>query len=127
MVHGQLSMALRLLVVLLAVLAVGKIAWQEHVTRTALRETVANAYRDRAARACGFEPRASSSAVTAAAWLAAERIDVRVPTESFWSWPLTVEQQAIAQPSLVLTVVTAAGPVSCTYNVVTAVATVAGG
>lgn len=119
-------MLMRLAVAVLALLAGGKIVWQEHTTRTALKETVADAFRERAIRACDQDTRVLKIVLPLPGWSAVESIRVRVESESFLFTPSFAADKATgrAQPVLVLSLNTPTGGYACTYNVVTGTATV---
>lgn len=116
-------MVLRLLVLMLALAAGGKIAWQEHAYRSALKDTVVGVYRERAIRACDIDSRALRVGLPPAGWAAADSLTIRIAGPDLWPWQ-DVEPSRRGQPVLVLSFASTQGPLHCAYNVVTAVATV---
>lgn len=123
-------MVLRVIVFTLAVLAGGKVLWQEHAYRSALRDTLAGAFRDRAVRACQTDSQTLKLGLPTQAWAGVDRVRVEVTASDGWltgGWLADrngVRGTTGGQPLIVLSLMTDGGRIACTYNVVTAVATV---
>lgn len=123
-------MVLRLFVLLLACLAGGKIAWQEHSYRSALRDTVASVFREQAMRACELDSRTLKLNIPSEAWRHVQTIRVEVRSGGTEPWPWSSSSQPASRigryghPLLVLAVPTRDGEVACTFDAVTSTATV---
>jgi len=125
-------MVLRLFVLMLALLAGGKIAWQEHTYRSALRDTVAAVFRERAVLACDRDSRTLKWNIPLHAWRNVQtiRVEVRTSNETgLATWPGSLAEPAHAAPQyghphLVLSVATRDGSIACTFDVLTSTATV---
>ncbi|MFZ4809075.1 MAG: hypothetical protein ACOYLQ_17620 [Hyphomicrobiaceae bacterium] len=115
-------MAWRTIVLLLALLAGAKVVWQEYTYRVALRDAVAGLFIDRAVKACESDGRVLK--LPAQTWTRADTVQLRI-SGTAWSWPWSrSEEPARPHPLLVLSVATDKGTMACTYDAMTATATV---
>ena len=123
-------MVLRLFVLVLALLAGGKVAWQEHAYRSALRDTVASVFREQAVRACELDSRTLKLNIPSEAWRHVQTVRVEVRSSDTDPWPWASSSQSASRhgryghPLLVLAVPTRDGEIACTFDAVTSTATV---
>jgi len=115
-------MAWRTIVLLLALLAGAKVVWQDYTYRIALRDAVAGLFMDRAVKACEIDGRALK--LPAQIWTHAKAVQLRL-TGNSWSWPWSRSEEPVRpHPLLVLQVAVDKGVIACTYDAMTATATV---
>ncbi len=113
---------MRLLVVILALLAAGKVATLQWLHRTASDDVIISAYRPRALDACALQSRRLSPPVEAAAWVAETPIRLEIGRRSqrvrVWqvddpAWP-----ERFRNPYLHLEAQSATARIHCEYDIV---------
>lgn len=113
---------MRLIVIALVVLAVGKVGMQEWMARGALREALVAGYRDRAFAACQKDATALSARVAAKDWARTRDIAVAIgnPEISVMIWQLDSAQwaQRYRNAHLVLTAAQSGATLVCNYDTV---------
>jgi hypothetical protein len=120
---------MRFIVLLLGLLAVGKVGYQEYLFRTKRKETVVAAYRDRAAQVCQRDAKSASFDVRVDSWLKSRDINLRIGNREVDVMPWQVDSQRWAaryrNPNLWMSIPAGAGTLACSYDVVTGIAVVA--
>lgn len=119
---------MRFVVLLLALLAVCKVGYQEYMFRSKLKETVVAAYRDRAAQVCQRDAKSASFDVRVDSWLRSRDISLRIGNSDVDVMPWQVDSQRWAaryrNPNLWMSIPAGAGMLACSYDVVTGAAIV---
>jgi hypothetical protein len=119
---------MKTVVFILALLATLKVGHQEYLYRTATRDAIVAAYRDRAAQACGkdsknaslgLNPQTWASSASAALVIGKNNLDVQI-----WQVDNQLWNARYRNPFLILSAGARAGQVYCEYDIVNAAAAV---
>jgi hypothetical protein len=119
---------MRVFVILLLLLAAGKLAFQEYLFRAGTRDAVLEAYRQQAVDACQRDARSLGLAATAQAWANPRTVELVIGKRGIDVYPWQVDHASwnarYRHPYLLLTAVERAGKISCEYDIVNASAAV---
>jgi hypothetical protein len=111
-------------VVLLALLVAAKLLHQEYLFRSATREALIVAYRERAVQACQKDARSSFLGVGPQAWASPQSIGLMIGKSTvevrFWEIGNTLWNARYRDPYLFLTAGQHAGTIYCEYDIVSA-------
>lgn len=118
---------MRAFVILLLLLAAGKLGWQEYVFRTATRAAVLEAYRQHAIAACERDGRGLSLGISQHAWANPRSIELVIGKRALDVYPWQVDHAnwsaRYRNPYLLLTA-GGTGRALCEYDIVNASAAV---
>jgi hypothetical protein len=119
---------MKAVVIFLALLAAAKLGYQEYLFRTATREAIIGAYRERAVQACQKDTRTTSLGLGPQAWSNPKAIGLVIGKRSLDVYPWQVDHELwnarYRHPYLQLTTAQRTGAVACEYDIVNAAATV---
>jgi hypothetical protein len=119
---------MKAVVLILGLLAAGKVAMHEYLYRSGTREVLVNAYRDRAILACQKDPRNQGLVINPAGW--SRPVDIRVVVGrsdlDVWIWQIdhALWSARFRNPYLQLTGADRQAGVQCDYDIVHGVASV---
>ena len=119
---------MKAVVFILLVLASLKLGHQEYLYRSATREAIVTAYKDRAAEACRRDARSTLFGLTERAWNNPPSVQLVIGKGgldvNFWQVDNKLWNARYRNPLLVLSTGTRGGEVYCEYDIVNAAATV---
>lgn len=119
---------MKAIVILLALLAAGKIGYQEYVFRSATRDALFGAYKEHAAQACQRDARSLSLGITPQAWSNPSTIRLVIGKSALDVYPWQVDNAnwnaRYRNPYLYLTTGPRSARVSCEYDIVNAAASI---
>ena len=115
-------------VVLLVLLAAGKVGYREYLYRSSTNEVIAAAYRERAVQACQLEPRNAALGIKPAVWSSAstERLAIGKPGLGIYLWQIdnALWNARYRNPYLFLKSQQRSGNAVCEYDIVNGAATI---
>jgi hypothetical protein len=115
-------------VLLLALLAAAKLCQQEYLFRTATRDAIIAAYKERAVQACQKDAKSLSSSLSPQLWTNPASIRVVIGKSSldvyFWQFDHAMWNARYRNPYLFLDAGARPGAVHCEYDIVNAAASV---
>jgi len=124
---GMGRCAMKTFVIVLALLAAGKLGWQEYLFRAGARDALLDAYREHALQACMRDARNLSPAVSPQAW-ANPQIELVIGKREFSVYPWQVDHAnwnaRYRNPYLFLTAGLHPGQLFCEYDILNASASV---
>jgi hypothetical protein len=119
---------MRAFVILLLLLAAGKLGFQEYLFRAATRDAVLEAYKQHAVEACQRDARSLSLGVGAQAWANPRAVQLVIGKRALDVYPWQVDHAnwnaRYRNPYLLLTTGPRTGTVSCDYYILNASASV---
>ena len=119
---------MKTVVFILALLATLKLGHQEYLYRSATRDAIVAAYKERAAQACQKDGRNAALGVAAQAWAGNASIQLVIGKSSldvqFWQVDNRLWSARYRNPLLVLSADARGGQVYCEYDIVNAAASV---
>ena len=119
---------MRAFVILLLLLAAGKLGFQEYLYRAATRNAVLEAYQQHAVEACQRDARSVSLGLSPQAWANPRTVELVIGKRALEVYPWQVDHAnwnaRYRNPYLLLTAGMRAGKVSCEYDIVNASAAV---
>lgn len=121
-------MRLKVAVMVLVLLAAGKVAAQDYLYRTGTRDTLVSIYRDRAIAACQKEPHSQGLVASATVWTKPAEIRLVIGKSDLdvWFWQIdnAMWNARYRNPYLHLATADRFSTLSCEYDIVHGVATV---
>ncbi|MBX9591016.1 MAG: hypothetical protein K2X43_17135 [Hyphomonadaceae bacterium] len=119
---------MKTVVFILALLAGLKLGHQEYLYRTATRDVIVAAYKDRAAQACQKDGRTAGLGLTPQTWANSSSVTLVIGKSNldvqFWQVDNQLWNARYRNPFLVLTTGARVGQVYCEYDIVNAAASV---
>ena len=119
---------MKAVVFILLVLAGIKLGHQEYLYRSATREAIVSAYKERAAEACRRDARSTLFGLSDRAWTNPPSVQLMIGKSGldvqFWQVDNKLWNARYRNPLLVLSTGTRGGEVYCEYDIVNAAATV---
>jgi hypothetical protein len=119
---------MRSLVLLVGLLAAGKVGYQEYVERTALTEVLLNTYRQDATEACGREAEHRNFSVAYRSWSAPKEIGISLgrssDNEPYWQIGEALLGPAERDPYVVIVARQDPYRIVCDYDIVRQLATI---
>ena len=113
---------MKAIVIFLALLAVGKIGYQEYLFRTATKDVIINAYRDRAVSACRKDSKAQRIPPGIRSWLRPTSVRLVIGKSNldvyFWQINSSLWNARYRNPYLFLSVEQAPTSIFCEYDIV---------
>ena len=120
---------MRAFVILLLLLAAGKLGFQEYLFRAASRDALLAAYRQNAVEACQRDARSQSLGVGAQGWANPRTVQLVIGRRALDVYPWQVDHAnwnaRYHNPYLLLTAGPRSGTVVCEYDILNAAASVA--
>jgi hypothetical protein len=115
-------------VILLALLAIIKIAHNDYMFRASAKDAIIGAYRERAVQACQKDAKTASLGLNAQAWTNPQSINLIIGkgTLSVYLWQVDHDlwNARYRNPYLVMTIGQRSGTAYCEYDIVNAAASV---
>jgi hypothetical protein len=112
---------MRVLVVVLALMAAGKLCCQEYLFRAAARDAILDAYREHAVQACQKSTRNVTLGVNPLAWANPQSVDLVIGKRSYAVYPWQVDHAnwsaRYRNPYLFLTVGSRPAKTVCAYDI----------
>jgi hypothetical protein len=119
---------MKTVVFILALLASLKLGHQEYLYRSATREAIVAAYKERAAAACQKDGRTAGFGLTPQAWANAASVQLAIGKTNldvqFWQVDNALWNARYRNPFLILSAGARTGQVYCEYDIVNAAASV---
>lgn len=119
---------MKIVVFFLVLLAALKLGHQEHAYRTATRDVIVAAYKDRAAQACQKDSRNASFGLAPQAWATSASIQLAIGKSNldvqFWQVDNALWNARYRNPFLVLRADARTGHIYCEYDIVNAAVSV---
>ena len=119
---------MKAMVVLLAVLALAKVGYREHMYRSVTQDTIVTAYRERATQACQAEYKVRAFGARPALWSNASSVQVAIGKSGldvyFWQIDNNLWNARFRNPYLLLRTGQRSTGLMCEYDIVTGAAAV---